>query len=140
MIKRLLGCAAVALTIASAVAAGPGMPSGKWWRRPEVVQSLSLSQEQQDRLELIFRTNAPNLIDLRADADKTALALRGELDQTQLNRDNVKKLAQKLSEMQGKLFERELMMLIDMRGVLTDDQWGRLRSRIDHEKPRGPVR
>lgn len=134
MIKRAFFCAAVALAFAMTAAAGP-MPPGKWWRRPEYVQQLSLNNEQQTRLDLIFRLAANELIDLRADAEKTSIAIRAELDQQQLNRENLRKLASHLSETQGKLFDRELMMLVDMRGVLTDDQWARLRNEIDQSRP-----
>ncbi len=126
--------AALAMTLAGALYAAP-LPPGKWWRRPEFVKQLDLSDEQQTRLDGIFRTASSELIDLRGDVEKLSIALRGELDQPQLNRDAVRKVANRLSEAQGKLFERELMMLVDMRGVLSNDQWARLRSELDRERP-----
>ena len=133
MTKRFLLCAAAVLTLAMSVSAAP-LPPGKWWRRPEFATNLQLTNDQQVRLDMIFRLAANDLIDLRADAEKTSIAIRSELDQQQLNRDNLRRLAAKLSETQGKLFDKELMMLVDMRAVLNDDQWGRLRSELD--KPR----
>jgi Heavy-metal resistance len=132
--KRFLLCAAVVLTLAMSVSAAP-LPPGKWWRRPEFATNLQLTNDQQVRLDMIFRMAANDLIDLRADAEKTSIAIRSELDQDQLNRENLRKLAAKLSETQGKLFDKELMMLVDMRSVLNNDQWGRLRSELD--RPRG---
>jgi hypothetical protein len=134
VMKRFLLCAAVALTLAMSVSAAP-LPPGKWWRRPEFATNLQLTNDQQVRLDMIFRMAANDLIDLRADAEKTSIAIRSELDQDQLNRENLRKLAAKLSETQGKLFDKELMMLVDMRSVLNNDQWGRLRSELD--RPRG---
>ena len=131
--KRFLLCGAVALTLAMSVSAAP-LPPGKWWRRPEFATNLQLTNDQQMRLDLIFRMAANDLIDLRADAEKTSIAIRSELDQPQLNRDNLRRLAAKLSETQGKLFDKELMMLVDMRSVLSDDQWGRLRSELDRPR------
>jgi Spy/CpxP family protein refolding chaperone len=107
------------------------LPPGKWWRRPEIVQTLNLSDEQQDRLESIFRASAIDLIDLKADVDKSAIALRGELDRPQLDRAAIHRVATRLSEARGRLFDRELMMLIEMRSVLTDPQWNRMRNEID---------
>ena len=133
MIKRFLLCAAAVLTLSTSLSAAP-LPPGKWWRRPEFATNLQLTNDQQVRLDLIFRMAANDLIDLRADAEKTSIAIRSELDQPQLNRDNLRRLAAKLSETQGKLFDKELMMLVDMRSVLNDEQWGRLRSELD--KPR----
>ena len=134
MIKRWILGAALLLTLAVTAGAAP-LPPGKWWRRPEFAEELSLTNDQQTRLDMIFRLAANELIDLRADAEKKSIALRSELDQQQLNRENIRKLAHELSDTQGKLFERELMMLIDMRGVLKDEQWGRLRAQIDHDRP-----
>jgi len=107
------------------------MPPGKWWRRLEVAQQLQLTEEQQAKLDAISRIAAPDLIDLKADMDKLNIALRNELDQQQLNRAAIKQLAQKLSDARSRRFERELMMFVDMRAVLNDAQWTRMRSFLD---------
>jgi Spy/CpxP family protein refolding chaperone len=107
------------------------LPPGKWWRRPEVVNQLGLTEEQQSRLEGIFRTAATVLIDARADVDKLQVAIGSEIDQPQLNRANLQRLANELSTARGKLFEREIMMLADMRGVLNEQQWTKLRAHLD---------
>lgn len=107
------------------------LPPGKWWRRPEIVQTLNLSDEQQDRLEAIFRTSANDLIDLKAEVDKASIALRGELDRPQLDRTAIHRIATHLSDARGRLFDRELTMLVEMRGVLTDQQWNRMRNQLD---------
>lgn len=132
--RKILPAALLALTLAASVSAAP-LPPGKWWRRPEFVSELALTSEQQTRLDVIFRLAANELIDLRADAQKTSIALRSELDQPQLSRDSLRRLAARLSETQGKLFDREVMMLVDMRAVLTDDQWSKLRNVIDRQRP-----
>jgi Spy/CpxP family protein refolding chaperone len=107
------------------------LPPGKWWRRQEIVQMLQLTDEQQSRLDQIFRAAANDLIDLRATAEKASIALRTELDQPQLNRQNIRAIGGRLSEARGKLFERELTMLVDMRSVLTDAQWKTMRQALD---------
>lgn len=130
--------ALLSLTAGTAFAQGPGLPNGKWWRKPEVVERLALSQDQQQKLDGIFRASAPQLIDLRGDVEKRSLELRGELDQPQLNRGDIQRLAAKLNESRGRLFERELMMMVDMRSALSDEQWGRLRTAMaDQEGQRG---
>jgi len=125
-VKRILLVAFCLLVAASAFA--QGLPPGKWWRRPEIVQVLNLSEEQQDKLEAIFRTASNDLIDLRGEVEKQNINLRGDLDQAQLDRAAIRRNAQKLSEARGRLFERELMMLVDMRAVMNDAQWNRMRS------------
>ena len=129
MIRRVI---IAAVLLASAVLAdAQQLPPGKWWRKPEVVQRLQLTNEQQDRLDEIFRGAADDLIDAKAAVEKLQIAIRGELDRAQVRRPELQKIARQLSEARGKLFERELMMLVDMRGVLEEEQWRTLRDFLD---------
>jgi hypothetical protein len=133
-LKRLLAIAFVVLTLAGAAFAAD-LPPGKWWRRPEIVQTLGLSDDQQTKLDAIFRNSAADLIDLRGAVEKQNIVLRGELDQPQLNRADIQRAAAKLSEARARLFERELMMLVDMRAVLSEPQWNRMRSELESRRP-----
>jgi Spy/CpxP family protein refolding chaperone len=122
------------------------LPPGKWWRRPQVVQTLALSVEQQDKLDAIFRGAANDLIDTKAELDKSTVALRGELDRPQLDRAAIRAIAQRINQARSRKFERELMMLADMRAVLSEEQWKQMRHQLDefreHEqdKPRPKMR
>ena len=139
--KRLL-LVVLTLAVVTPAFAQANLPPGKWWRRPEVVQILNLSEEQQEKLETIFRTSSSDLIDLRGEVEKSNITLRGDLDQAQLDRVAIRRDAQKLSDARGRLFERELMMLADMRGVLNESQWNRMRSglmeRLGNATPQRP--
>ena len=120
-----------ALAILLTTSAFAQLPPGKWWRRPEIVQQLQLTEDQQFKLDAIWRDEAKDLIDLKAEMDKQSISLRGELDQPTLNRAAIRQIAAKLSEARARRFERELMMLVDMRAVLSDPQWGRMRAELD---------
>lgn len=124
--KLRIFLAAVVLVLTTSVLGQ--LPPGKWWRRPEIIQVLNLGDEQQEKLETIFRNASGDLIDLRGEVEKQNIALRGDLDQAQLDRAAIRRDAQKLSDARGRLFERELTMLTDMRAVLNDAQWNRMRS------------
>jgi periplasmic protein CpxP/Spy len=129
-VTRRIVFAFTALLVALS-AFGQQLPPGKWWRRPDVIQNLNLTDDQQDRLERIFRGAATDLIDLRAEVEKANIALRGELDRPQLDAAAIHRVAVRLNEARGKLFDRELSMLVEMRGVLTDPQWNRMRNMLD---------
>ena len=103
------------------------LPAGKWWKRPAVVRQLGLTADQQDRLDSVFLRHANVLIDLRAEIDKRSLALRSELDRAQLDRQSIANLAQQIGDSRSRLFQQELLMLVDMRAVLTTEQWTRVR-------------
>lgn len=136
-----IALALLILAIGSSAFAQANLPPGKWWRRPEIVQILSLSEEQQEKLETIFRNASGDLIDLRGEVEKQNINLHGELDQQQLDRAVIRRDAQKLSDARGRLFERELTMLVDMRAVLNDSQWNRMRNGLlDRLGNAGPQR
>lgn len=127
--KRIAFALLMLLLAGAALAAD--LPPGKWWRRPEIVSSLSLSGDQQEKLENVWRASSSDLIDMRAEVEKQNIGLRAELDRPQLDRRAVQAAASRLNAARARLFERELMMLVDMRGVLTDAQWTRMRAFLD---------
>ena len=120
-----------AFLLSAATSAFAQLPPGKWWRRPDIIQTLSLTDEQQDKLDAIFRGAAGDLIDMKAEMDKGTIALRGELDKPQLDRAAIRTIAQRINAARSKKFERELMMLVDMRAVLSDQQWNTMRNELD---------
>lgn len=134
MTRRILFAAA--LLACTAFVQAQQLPPGKWWRRPELIQQLQLTADQQERLDEVFRGAANELIDTKADIEKLHVAIRGELDRPQLRKTELQRLATQLSAARGRLFERELMMLVDMRGVLTDQQWTRIRTFLDRVQER----
>lgn len=135
--RRWIAAAVLAAAIATSAAAQQ-LPPGKWWRRPEVVRVLGLSPEQQTRLDTIFRGASDQLIDARADVEKLNNALRGELDRPQLNKPAIQRITRSLNEARSRLFEREVLMLVDMRAVLTEPQWSRLREQLDRRRAQRP--
>ncbi|MFL6248436.1 MAG: hypothetical protein ACJ74H_20605 [Thermoanaerobaculia bacterium] len=133
---------AVALVAATFLVEAQQLPPGKWWRREEVVRQLELTRDQQEKLDEVFRRAADDLIDAKANVDKLQIALRSELDRAHLRRQELQRLAAQLTQARGKLFEHELMMLADMRGILDQKQWTRLRTHLDRmqDRMRGPER
>lgn len=132
MKTKLIGIGIAAILIFGGIGrAAEGLPGGKWWNRPEVVKKLALTKEQRSKLDNIFRASAPSLIDLKGEVEKRAIDLRAQLDQEELNRQAIQTAANRLNESRGKLFERELMMLVDMRGVLTAEQWSEFRDTLE---------
>jgi len=137
-VTKRVAFALLTLLLATATLAAD-LPPGKWWRRPEVIQSLALTTEQQDRLENVWRAASTDLIDFRGEVEKQNVALRIELDRPQIDRRAVQAVAARLNAARGRLFERELMMLVDMRGVLSDSQWNRMRAMLDRMEANRPL-
>ena len=140
--KRMVLIVAATLLFATIVEA-QRMPPGKWWRRAEVIRELALTADQQDKLDGVFTQAADELIDAKAAVEKMQVALRAEIDRPQLRRAEIQKVVANLNTARGRLFERELMMLVDMRAVLNETQWNRLRQHLDQmearDNQRGPM-
>lgn len=140
-LKRIAAIFLVVSAFSLSLSAEQGMPPGKWWRRPEVARHLALTGDQQSRLDEVFRINAKDLVDLKGEMEKRRIDLRIALEQPQLNRTDVQRAAAQVSEARGKLFEREVMMLVEMRSVLNDQQWARIREqRLQGRSDQGPQR
>jgi hypothetical protein len=120
----------VVLAAGATARAAEGLPPGKWWERPDVVQKIGLTAQQREQLDKIFHTSAAELIDLRGEVQKRSIDLRAQLDQQQLSKPSIQVVATRLSEARGRLFQRELMMFVDMRSVLSVDQWNRFRDEL----------
>ncbi|MGH9456340.1 MAG: periplasmic heavy metal sensor [Thermoanaerobaculia bacterium] len=138
-IANLIAGALAVIVLFAAPAPAQQLPPGKWWHNERVSRALDLSAEQRGRLDVVFRDAAPQLIDLKAEVEKASVALRGTLDQAVLDRQAVQEAAAAVSRARALLFERELMMLVDMRGVLNQEQWNRFRSLIE-QRPRNRAR
>jgi Spy/CpxP family protein refolding chaperone len=132
MTKRLV--LAATLVLAAAFASAQNLPPGKWWERPEIIRQLQLTNEQQDRLDEIFRGAANELIDAKGEVEKLQIALRGEIDRPQIRRAEVLRIAGQLGEARGRLFQREIAMLLEMHSVLTDQQWNHMRAMLDRPR------
>jgi len=115
---------------------GPMMPKGKWWRMPEVSKQLKLTADQQTKLDAIFTASSTELIDLKADVDKLGIELRAQLEKSQSAKKDVLAVAQKLGVARGRLFEREIAMMVDMKSVLNDEQWDMLREKLEQRAGR----
>ena len=103
-------------------------PRGRWWNDPGFVKMLSLTSDQQKKMEDIFEQSRPTLIDLssqvRAEEEKMLPLLA--VDQP----DESKVLAEidRVVQMRAELEKANARMLLGLRRVLTKDQWTKLQA------------
>lgn len=104
-------------------------PGGMWWKNPMVVQKVGLTAEQTKKMDDIFQQSRLQLIDLRADVQKQEVMLEPLLSASTL--DSAKAMAQidKVADARANLEKADAKMLLGIRGVLTPDQWTKLRTR-----------
>ena len=126
--------ALLALLAVSAVPSAAQMlevPGGKWWKRPVVVESLKLSTEQQERLDEVFMKNRRTFVDLKADVDRRTIDLEDLLASRDVDSRKVAAASEALEQARGRLGKARTMMVVEMRGILTEVQWKQIVDRRD---------
>lgn len=112
----------------------PEMPPGKWWKRPRVVEQLGLQPDQQERLDEIFSKNRRAFIDLRAEVERRQLDLEELLAKRDADPKRVAAASEALEQARARLGKARTMLVVEMRGVLTDQQWQKILEARDRWK------
>jgi Spy/CpxP family protein refolding chaperone len=115
------------------------VPPGEWWKNPEVIQKLTLTEDQQKKMDGIFQQSRLQLIDLKANLEKQEVLLEPMLNANPP--DAAKALAQigKVADSRAELEKTNAKMLLGIRSVLTADQWTKLQTRERVNKDNGPA-
>jgi Spy/CpxP family protein refolding chaperone len=112
------------------------LPFGMWWKNPGVVARTGLSAEQQKRIDDLFLQSRLQLIHQHASLQEEQLLLEPLLDATPFDEAKAQAQIDKIADTRAELEKTNAKMLLSIRGVLTADQWDKLRNR-DHSR-RGP--
>jgi Spy/CpxP family protein refolding chaperone len=105
---------------------GPG--PGMWWRDSQAALRLALSEGQVARIEQTYLEHRLRLADLRANLEKQELSLQPLLDVEQPDEVKVAAQIDRITAARGRLEKEHALMLLDIRRVLSTDQWKRLQA------------
>ena len=101
---------------------------GKWWQNSEIAKKLQLSDGQIGQLDQTFYDHKLKLIDYGAEMEKQDLKLQVLLDADVPNEGQVEAQVDQVLAARGKLEREFTMMNLDLRKVLSLDQWRQLKS------------
>ena len=117
---------------------GPGGPGGhfemrvpgphKWWKDSETVKQLQLSDGQAQQIEQAFTDSKMRLIDMVAALQKEELKLETLINAEQPNENAVSNQVDQVVQVRGKLEKEHAMMMLNIRRLLTPEQWKKLQS------------
>jgi Spy/CpxP family protein refolding chaperone len=123
----------------------PMGPPGLWWKNPDIVQKLTLTADQQKRMDDIFQQSRLQLIDLKANVEKQEVTLEPMLSANPPDTNKVLAQIDRVASARAELEKANARMLLGIRGVLSADQWTKLQAEqrgnmMFHFKggPRGP--
>jgi Spy/CpxP family protein refolding chaperone len=103
-------------------------PSGTWWRDQSFVSRLSLTPDQQKRMDDVFQQSRIKLIDLKATLDKEEAILDPMVKADRLDEIKVAAQIDKVADARAELEKANAKMLLGIRQVLTPEQWTKLNS------------
>lgn len=101
---------------------------GKWWQDSETAKKLQLSDSQIAQLDQTFLDHKLKLIDFGADMAKQDLKLQALLDADVPNEGQINAQVDQVLAARGKLERESTMMNLDLRKVLTVEQWRQLKA------------
>ena len=114
-----------------------GLPSGKWWKMPQVEEKLSLTKEEQGKMDSMYLEYRRQMIDLRSQVQKERLEMEQLLDSETLNTTACMERFKKLQETQNKLSTERFKMLVQVRELLGLDRFQKLKEEFQHFRVKG---
>jgi Spy/CpxP family protein refolding chaperone len=122
---------------------GMGGGYGTWWKSPEITQQLSLTDDQQQKIDRTFQDYRLKLIDLHAELEKQEALLQPLVDADHPDEAKVMAQVDKVTQARAALEKSNASMMLAIRRVLTSDQWKKLQEhspsrRHDFDGPGGP--
>jgi Spy/CpxP family protein refolding chaperone len=126
MKKLLIVTVVLALAAPLAGANEFDLPPGKWWENPRLVEHIGLAEEQQDQIREVVFTYARRMIDLKADVEKAGLDLAESVDQEIFDPAPVRAAHAVFQTARHKLENERFEMLLEVRQILTYEQWRRI--------------
>ena len=103
-------------------------PSGTWWRNQAYITLLSLTTDQQKKMDDVFQQSRIRLIDLTATLDKEEAILEPLMKAERLDESKVAPQIDKVADARAELEKATARMLLGIRQVLTPEQWTKLNS------------
>lgn len=95
---------------------------GKWWKHPNIAKELELTNDQQNRIEAIFSSYRPQMIELDSKLKEKEGKLRDTRRNPNSTREEISKLNDEVEGIRGNMRRVRVDMFLQIRDVLTPQQ------------------
>jgi periplasmic protein CpxP/Spy len=110
---------------------------GRWWNDPQVVEKLSLTDDQRKSMDDVLQQHRENLIDLKANVEKAEVALEPLMGADQPNESAILAQIDRVAQARAELEKANARFLLALRAKLSPDQWKQLQA-VRNERRAGP--
>ena len=122
---------------------GPGGPlrlgpPGRWWDDPDFVKKLSLSDDQQKKMDEIFNSSRLKLIDLFAAVQKEEAIMEPLVAADPPDENKLLQQIDRVAQARAELEKANARMLLGIRRQLSHEQW--LKLKVERQPMHGPGR
>ena len=110
------------------------------WQHPKIVQKLELTEKQVEGLKEADFAHREKSLELKSKLDAFHLELEKLFAVESVNEAKIIEIAQKISDLKGKLFVQRVESRLAVAKLLTADQVGKLKMfRLHHRAHRGKI-
>jgi Spy/CpxP family protein refolding chaperone len=109
---------------------GMGVPHGKWWKMPQMAERLNLTENEKEKLDLMFLEHRRQMVDLRSAKQKERLELEHLLDSPSLDSAACMRRFMNVQEAQKALALERFKFLLSVRETLGLDRFQQLKSQV----------
>ncbi|MGE5444682.1 MAG: Spy/CpxP family protein refolding chaperone [Ignavibacteriales bacterium] len=95
---------------------------GKWWKHPNIAKELELTNDQQNRIEAIFSSYRPQMIELDSKLKEKEGKLRDTRRNPNSTREEISRLNDEVEGIRGNMRKVRVDMFLQIRDVLTPQQ------------------
>jgi Spy/CpxP family protein refolding chaperone len=113
---------------------GGRMLHGRWWDNPKTAQQIGLTADQQKKMDDIFQQNRLKLIDLSAALEKQEVIMQPLMEADQPDEGKILAQIDAIAQARAELEKNNARMLLEIRKVLTPDQWKKVKELQPEEK------
>jgi periplasmic protein CpxP/Spy len=99
---------------------------GKWWKHPKIAKELELTNDQVNRIEAIFSSYKPQMIDLDSKLKEKEKELRDTRKNPNSTREQISKLSDEVGGVRENMRKVKVDMFLQIRDVLTPQQRAKL--------------
>jgi len=137
--KVLFMVLVVALGLSSVLSGWAGSRTDllrKWWRNDRFAARLALTADQKQKLDELFSGHRLEFIELRTDVDKSGVRLEQAMESKNFSEERARKRLADAQRAKDRLDKARMEYLLEVRGVLSREQFMKLKKVTEERRQR----